>query len=96
MDLLRGHPALAARLFDIKQDCLWQYIILGEAKPFGTVTDYWRRVEVAPSLFFELYHFIFIYFFFVLNVFHICVMYLYFIFFYSCSIRLAELLTFTV
>ena len=94
MDLLRGHPALAARLFDIKQDCLWQYIILGEAKPFGTVTDYWRRVEVAPL--FLSYIILYFFFFFVLNVFHICVMYLYFIFFYSCSIRLAELLTFTV
>ena len=70
MDLLRGHPALAARLFDIKQDCLWQYIILGEAKPFGTVTDYWRRVEVAPL--FLSYIILYFFFFFCVE----CVSYL--------------------
>jgi hypothetical protein len=46
LDLLRSHPALAARLFDIKQECIWKYILMGKAKPFGEITDYWRRVEV--------------------------------------------------
>ena len=43
---MRSHPAIAARLFDIKQECIWKHILLGEAKPFGIITDYWRRVEV--------------------------------------------------
>ena len=46
IDLLRSHPALVARLFEFKQDCIWKYLVMGEAKPFGEVTDYWRRVEV--------------------------------------------------
>lgn len=46
MDLLRKHPALMARLFDIKQDCLWKNLLMGKSQPFGLITDYWRRVEV--------------------------------------------------
>ena len=46
IDLLRSHPALVARLFIFKQDCIWKYLVMGEAKPFGEVTDYWRRFEV--------------------------------------------------
>ena len=46
MNLLRSHPAIVARLFDYKQDCIWKYLVMGHAKPFGEVTDYWRRVEV--------------------------------------------------
>lgn len=46
MNLLRSHPAIVARLFDFKQDCLWKYVVMGLAKPFGEVTDSWRRVEV--------------------------------------------------
>ena len=46
MNLLQSHPAIVARLFDYKQDCIWKYLVMGEAKPFGELTDYWRRVEV--------------------------------------------------
>ena len=46
IDLLRSHPALVARLFEFKQDCIWKYLVMGEAKPFGEVTDNWRRVKV--------------------------------------------------
>ena len=35
-----------ARLFDIKQECIWKYLLMGEAQPFGPITDFWRRVEV--------------------------------------------------
>lgn len=43
--LLIKFPALAARLFDIKQHCIWTYIINGRSKPFGVVVDFWRRIE---------------------------------------------------
>ena len=46
LQLLRSHPAILARLFDIKQECLWKHLLMGEAQPFGPITDYWRRVEV--------------------------------------------------
>ena len=46
MELLRSHPAILARLFDIKQECIWKYLLMGESQPFGPITDYWRRVEV--------------------------------------------------
>ena len=46
LSLLRKHPATMARLYDAKQNCLWQHILLGKARPFGLITDYWRRVEV--------------------------------------------------
>ena len=50
MNLLRSHPATVARLFDYKQDCMWKYLVMGESKPFGEVTDFWRRVEVCYEL----------------------------------------------
>jgi hypothetical protein len=56
IDLLRSHPALVARLFEFKQDCIWKYLVMGEAKPFGEVTDYWRRVEVFFITWALLYH----------------------------------------
>ena len=43
--LLRNHPAMAIRLFDIKQNAIWEKIIMGVAQPFGVVRDFWRRVE---------------------------------------------------
>ena len=36
-----------ARLYDCKQSCLWQNVILGKSRPFGLITDFWRRVEVG-------------------------------------------------
>lgn len=48
--LLRRHPATAARIFDLKQDCLWKYIILGKNKPLGKVVDHWRRIEVRNMI----------------------------------------------
>ena len=50
MALLRNHPAIVARLFDTKQECIWKYLLMGKGKPFGTITDYWRRVEVRINV----------------------------------------------
>jgi hypothetical protein len=44
--ILRNHPALAARLFELKQNCLWDCILRGKDNPIGEIVDYWRRVEV--------------------------------------------------
>lgn len=49
--VLREHPALVARLFHLKQKCLWDFLILGKSKPIGHVVDYWRRVEVRMLIF---------------------------------------------
>jgi hypothetical protein len=46
MDLLRSHPALVARLFELKQDSIWKQILHGKNEPLGKITDYWRRIEV--------------------------------------------------
>lgn len=46
MDLLRKHPATMARLFDMKQEAIWKELLMAKSKPFGDITDYWRRVEV--------------------------------------------------
>lgn len=45
IEVLKLHPALAARLFDLKQKCLWDSVIQGKARPFGEILDTWRRVE---------------------------------------------------
>jgi hypothetical protein len=45
LEILRSHPALSCRLFDIKQDILWENVIMGKHNPLGKVTDYWRRTE---------------------------------------------------
>ena len=50
-DLLRRHPALSARLFHYKQDCIWKCILQGASKPVGEIVDYWRRVEVILNVF---------------------------------------------
>jgi hypothetical protein len=47
MDLLRNHPATVARLFEIKQECIWNNILQGSNEPIGKITDYWRRIEVT-------------------------------------------------
>ena len=39
-----------ARLFDIKQECIWKYLLMGEAQPFGPIKDFWRRDEVFSFL----------------------------------------------
>jgi hypothetical protein len=44
--LLRRHPALAARLFDLKQKCIWKCILEGNDAPLGKISDFWRRIEV--------------------------------------------------
>jgi hypothetical protein len=41
----REHPALSARLHELHQNIIWDKVIMGEDKPFGTVTEYWRRLE---------------------------------------------------
>lgn len=45
IEYLRKHPAMAARLFAIKQKCIWENLIMGTAEPFGEIVDYWIRVE---------------------------------------------------
>ena len=43
---LRNHPAIAARMFHLKQQCVWECLILNsKAQPLGKVVDYWIRVE---------------------------------------------------
>ena len=44
--ILREHPAIAARLFQLKQECLWECVLLGSNQPMGKIIDYWRRIEV--------------------------------------------------
>jgi hypothetical protein len=45
-DLLKLHPCLAARLFKIKQDLIWKYILNGTNKPLGDIIEFWRHMEV--------------------------------------------------
>ena len=45
--ILKDHPALAARLFQYKQDCIWDCLLQGRSQPVGQITDYWRRIEVS-------------------------------------------------
>jgi hypothetical protein len=45
--LLKAHPVLAARMFHLKQICLWNYIMLGKNRPLGEIVDFWRRIEVS-------------------------------------------------
>lgn len=44
--LLLENPALVARIFHARQECLWKYVLLGDDKPVGEVKDFMRRVEV--------------------------------------------------
>ena len=44
--MLIKHPCLAARLFRIKQNCIWKYILKGEGDPLGKINEYWIRTEV--------------------------------------------------
>lgn len=52
LEILRRHPALAARLFHLKQQCIWTCILQGENKPLGQIVDFWRRIEVIVILIF--------------------------------------------
>lgn len=45
--LLLQHPALVARIFHARQECLWKYVLLGDDKPVGDIKDFMRRVEVC-------------------------------------------------
>ena len=45
IEQLQNHPALAARLFHLKQKCIWDYIINGKDKPLGEMVDFFRRIE---------------------------------------------------
>ena len=44
-EILRTHPALAARIFDARVTALFKNIYGGTAQPFGAITDSWIRVE---------------------------------------------------
>lgn len=50
--ILRAHPALVARVFHEKQECLWQYVLCGTDHPLGVIEDYMRRVEVRDFILF--------------------------------------------
>jgi hypothetical protein len=43
--ILKRHPALTARIFDLKQSCIWDCIINGKHQPLGKIIDTWRRIE---------------------------------------------------
>lgn len=45
--LLLEHPALVARIFHARQECLWNHVLFGDDKPVGAVKDFMRRVEVC-------------------------------------------------
>ena len=45
LEAVRRSPGLIARLFKIKQHCIFKYLIGGQNKPFGEVQDYWLRNE---------------------------------------------------
>ena len=43
---LRNHPAIAARMFHLKQECVWECLIINsKSQPLGKVVDFWIRVE---------------------------------------------------
>jgi hypothetical protein len=46
-DVLAKHPALLARLFDLKQHALWECVLQGKHQPMGEVVDFWKRAEVG-------------------------------------------------
>jgi len=48
-DVLAKHPALSARLFDLKQHALWECVLQGKHQPMGEVVDFWRRAEVRHT-----------------------------------------------
>ena len=62
--LLRQHPAIFARLYDKKQDCFWDHLLLGKERPLGLITDYWRRVEVREA---ELWFFLRVFYYLMYN-----------------------------
>jgi len=43
--VLRDHPCMAARMHALQLDALFETIIKGKSEPFGTVLDFWIRVE---------------------------------------------------
>jgi hypothetical protein len=45
--LLVSHPCLMIRLFKIKQNCIWKYILSGDSKPLGKINEFWIRSEVS-------------------------------------------------
>jgi hypothetical protein len=47
--MLRDHPALAARIFDSKITCIFDHVLMGQAKPFGDIVDFWIRIEVKNN-----------------------------------------------
>lgn len=47
---LKENPVWAVRHFMERFDAFLSEIIMGEAKPFGTVVDYWRRTESQQRL----------------------------------------------
>jgi hypothetical protein len=47
LSILKESPALSARLFHYKQNSFWDLVLMGQHKPLGDISDWWRRVEVC-------------------------------------------------
>ena len=45
LHLLKHHPILCARLFDIQQQAYFEIILCGQDAPLGQIDDFWRRGE---------------------------------------------------
>lgn len=43
--MLRNHPVLAARLFEIRSRLFFKHVVNGEDKPLGELSDWWMRLE---------------------------------------------------
>ena len=45
VQMLRDHPVLAARLFEIRSRLLFEKVFCGEDNPLGKLSDWWMRLE---------------------------------------------------
>ena len=43
--MLRDHPVLAARLFEIRSRLFFFHVMCGEGEPLGKISDWWMRLE---------------------------------------------------
>ena len=50
VDMLRDHPVLAARLFEIRSRLLFWEVFNGADQPFGKISDFWGRVEFQGEI----------------------------------------------
>ena len=50
VQMLRDHPVLAARLFEIRSRLLFEKIFCGEDNPLGKLSDWWMRLEFQGNI----------------------------------------------